>query len=99
MTKTDCKFKGIGISDGVASGKLCLFNRNIIHDTVNYITDTNAEIEKWINAVSRACEQLCELSELSRSMAGEGIASLFEAHVVMLGDIDFGDRVSELIIK
>ncbi len=90
---------GTGISKGIVSGRLCFFNRCSRVKPTYRITDINAELEKWINAVSIACEQLCELADKARKVAGEGIAELFEAHVGMLGDIDFGDRVSELIIS
>ncbi len=104
MTKnnnlSDTKYlKGVGISEGIVSGRLCFFNRCNRDKPIYHITDTNAEIDKWVNAVSIACEQLCKLSDKTKSLAGEEIAELFLAHVGMLEDIDFGDRVSELIIS
>jgi len=89
--------KGIGISGGVATGRLCYFTRYTFDNMPETSDDPNREIDKWINAVTTACEQLGRLSDVTKRRAGAGMAALFEAHLVMLSDVEFGDRVSEFI--
>ena len=91
--------KGIGISHGVATGRLCYFQRYTFDNMPEISATPEIEMEKWINAASTACEQISRLSDITRKKAGAGMSALFESHLIMLGDIDFCDRVSELIIS
>lgn len=90
-------FKGTGISDGIATGRLCYFTRYTFDNMPARSDFPEREIDKWINAVTVSCEQLVVLSRITKRYAGSGMAALFEAHLGMLADVEFGDRVSELI--
>ena len=90
-------FKGTGVSDGIATGRLCYFTRYTFDNMPAKSDMPEKEIDKWINAVTIACEQLVTLSRITKRYAGSGMAALFEAHLGMLADVEFGDRVSELI--
>lgn len=93
------RLKGTGVSGGVATGRLCYFARYTFDNMPALSEHPDREIEKWINAVTIASEQLEHLSRVTKYYAGAGMAALFEAHLGMLSDVEFGDRVSELIFS
>lgn len=91
--------QGTGVSSGIATGKLKFYKRN---DSVfsNYtVQDTDIEIKRWQMAATKAQSELEVLAEKTRKEAGEEAAMLFETHRLMLEDLDYTDRITDLILN
>ncbi len=89
--------KGTGVSSGIAAGPLHFYKMSANNSEVRKVTDTDAEISRWKSASEKAVSQLDVLAEKARKEAGDEAASLFETHQLMLDDMDYTDRISELI--
>lgn len=89
--------QGKGVSGGVANGPLCFYQRGA-HDIAKHeITDTEAEKQRFESARQTAMEQLKELYEKALAEVGEEGAELFEAHQMMLDDLDYVEGIQDLI--
>ncbi len=91
--------QGTGVSPGIATGKLCYYKRSTDKTPDYIVKDTDAEIERLKNALAEAAKQLSLLAEKAREDAGEEAAMLFETHQLMLEDLDYTDRITDLIIN
>lgn len=89
--------QGKGVSGGVANGPLCFYRRGA-HDIAKHeIADTEAEKQRFESARQTAMEQLKELYEKALAEVGEEGAELFEAHQMMLDDLDYVEGIQDLI--
>ena len=89
--------QGKGVSGGVANGPLCFYHRGD-HDIAKHeIADTEAEKQRFESARQTAMEQLKALYEKALAEVGEEGAELFEAHQMMLDDLDYVEDIQDLI--
>ncbi len=89
--------QGKGVSGGVANGPLCFYQRGD-HDIAKHeIADTEAEKQRFESARQTAMEQLKALYEKALAEVGEEGAELFEAHQMMLDDLDYVEGIQDLI--
>ena len=89
--------QGKGVSGGVANGPLCLYRRGD-HDVAKHeVADTEAEKQRFESARQTAMEQLKALYEKALAEVGEEGAELFEAHQMMLDDLDYVEGIQDLI--
>ena len=89
--------QGKGVSGGVANGPLCFYQRGD-HDIVKHeVADTEAEKQRFESARQTAMEQLKALYEKALAEVGEEGAELFEAHQMMLDDLDYVEGIQDLI--
>ena len=89
--------QGKGVSGGVANGPLCFYRRGD-HDIAKHeIADTEAEKQRFESARQTAMEQLKALYEKAVAEVGEEGAELFEAHQMMLDDLDYVEGIQDLI--
>ncbi len=91
--------QGIGVSSGIAEGPIHYYKRTEKTAQRRTATDINEETERWKNASKTAYNQLGELAEKTRSEAGDEAAILFETHQLMLEDLDYTDRIMQLITE
>lgn len=91
--------QGTGVSPGIASGKLYYYKRNTSNVTEYTITDTDSELERFKTAVKQAYDELGILAQTAHEEAGDEAAMLFETHQLMLEDLDYTDRINDLIIN
>lgn len=89
--------QGTGVSNGIAAGVLIYYRRAEKKQAVEYCDDFSSELAKWHKAAKNACEQLSELAEKTRAEIGDEAAELFETHQLMLEDLDYMDRINQLI--
>lgn len=90
---------GKGVSPGVATGPLRFYRRKsskIPRKTIEK-AQIKAEIDRFMSARQTAQEQLKQLAEKSKRQAGETATDLFEAHSLMLEDLDFMEGVRNKI--
>lgn len=91
------KLQGISASAGSAVGILYYmdFERPSVHKTG--IRDAEAEVECFRTAQSQAVAELERLSAQAVQKAGAQEAEIFELHVMLAQDMDFTDRVEQII--
>lgn len=89
--------QGKGVSGGVANGPLCFYQRGDHNIAKHEIADTEAEKQRFESARQTAMEQLKALYEKALAEVGEEGAELFEAHQMMLDDLDYVEGIQDLI--
>lgn len=88
---------GKGVSKGVAAGPISFYRRPSGEILRRSVTDTAAELARFHDACETAKEQLGVLHDKALAEAGEDAAMLFEAHQMMLDDLDFVESIEGLI--
>lgn len=88
---------GKGVSKGVAAGPISFYRRPSGEILRRSVTDTAAELVRFHDACETAKEQLGVLHDKALAEAGEDAAMLFEAHQMMLDDLDFVESIEGLI--
>ena len=88
---------GKGVSKGVAAGSISFYRRPSGEIPRRSVTDTAAELARFHDACETAKKQLGVLHDKALAEAGEDAAMLFEAHQMMLDDLDFVESIEGLI--
>lgn len=88
---------GKGVSKGVAAGPISFYRRASGVIPRHEVSDTAAELERFRTARETAKEQLAKLYDKALAEAGEDAAMLFEAHQMMLEDLDFVESIEGMI--
>ena len=88
---------GKGVSKGVAAGPISFYRRASGVIPRHEASDTAAELERFRAARETAKEQLAKLYDKALAEAGEEAAMLFEAHQMMLDDLDFVESIEGMI--
>lgn len=88
---------GKGVSKGVAAGPISFYRRASGAIPRHEVSDTAAELERFRAARETAKEQLAKLYDKALAEAGEDAAMLFEAHQMMLEDLDFVESIEGMI--
>ncbi len=88
---------GKGVSKGVAAGPISFYRRPSGEIPRRSVSDTAAELARFHDACETAKEQLGVLHDKALAEAGEDAAMLFEAHQMMLDDLDFVESIEGLI--
>ena len=91
--------QGLGVSDGIAIGRaVCLQTRVIeVYRFPIADADLEAEIARLREAVHRTEVEITNTRRNVGSDLGEELASIFDAHVLMLADSSFIERIVERI--
>ena len=89
--------KGTGVSAGIAEGTVFCYKRASASAETKRADGPKTELERWKNASDKAAAQLDTLAEKTRTEIGDEAAMLFETHRMMLDDLDYTDRITELI--
>lgn len=88
---------GKGVSKGAAAGPISFYRRASGVIPRHEVSDTAAELERFRTARETAKEQLAKLYDKALAEAGEDAAMLFEAHQMMLDDLDFVESIEGMI--
>lgn len=88
---------GKGVSKGVAAGPISFYRRASGVIPRHEVSDTAAELERFRAARETAKKQLAKLYDKALAEAGEDAAMLFEAHQMMLDDLDFVESIEGMI--
>ena len=88
---------GKGVSKGVEAGPISFYRRASGVIPRHEVSDTAAELERFRAARETAKEQLAKLYDKALAEAGEDAAMLFEAHQMMLDDLDFVESIEGMI--
>ncbi len=89
--------EGKGVSKGVAEGPLYFYQRGGKEIVRTQVEDTEAEAARFEQARQTAMTQLQELYDKAVEEVGEEGAALFEAHQMMLDDMDYVEGIQDAI--
>ncbi len=89
--------KGIGVSPGIAIGKLHFPKERVIDYPLEYTDDVEKEVIRFESGRALAVTQLGELAVITANSLGKQNSLLFEIHQMMLEDLDYCDTVKETI--
>ncbi|RPI81268.1 MAG: phosphoenolpyruvate--protein phosphotransferase [Chloroflexi bacterium] len=92
-------FSGIAASRGIAFGPIFHFRQSEVIITRNTVSDTQAEWERFLEALGIAKVQLQAIYETAREELGEEQAAIFEAHQMVLDDPDLLDAVHRMVFE
>ena len=90
-------FNGIGASPGIVSGKAFVKKSPHIEVKKTSIVNINQELTKLDAAISKTREQIAELREYTLNTLGEAEAKIFEAHLMILDDPEFLEKIKQKI--
>ncbi len=78
--------KGIGASEGIGIGKVMIIEDNSLEYTPKTVSDTNAELKRFRDAVDAFCDETMEQAEAVKKSAGEKEAEILMGHIYMMKD-------------
>lgn len=85
---------GIAASKGYAIGKVVIKSGQEIKISDELISDITAEKEKFASAAQKSKEQLENLRKQAAASIGEEQARVFDAHIMLLEDIELNDAIA-----
>ncbi len=89
--------KGIGASEGYGIGKVMLVEEHSLEYTPKVVTDTEAEIKRYKDAVDTFVQQTMEQAEALKSSAGEKEAEIMQGHIAIIMDPFMGGEIEKLV--
>ena len=90
---------GKSILNGIAIGKIKIYKAPKHEIPMELITDVQAELDRFEDAVQKVIDQQTVLYEKAKVSAGEDSAAIFEVHAMMMQDDDLLDAAREIISK
>ena len=91
------KFTGKSVFKGVAMGNVVVLDKKDKPVVREKITDTDSEVARVDVAVAEGIKQLGVLYDKALKEVGEASAAIFEAHQMMIEDIDYNDSIKNII--
>ena len=88
---------GTAASEGIGIGRVMLIEEHSLEYKNITVKDTDAEIERFRNAVTLFCDNTTAQAELLRKSAGEKEAEILEGHMQMLRDPYLCSEIEKLI--
>ena len=89
--------KGLGVSNGYSKAKAFVLKKVNIEIEHRYVNDVDAEMERLNNAIELSVAQIEKLRDESVKRIGEKNAEIFDAHLMMISDDTFKDRIKYFI--
>ncbi|OEJ14080.1 phosphoenolpyruvate--protein phosphotransferase [Brachyspira hampsonii] len=91
------RITGIGVSPGIAIGKVYLFFKKDIVISKCPCKDVDTEKAKLLEARNKTKEQLIKIRETTAKKVSEEKAEIFDAHITLLEDEDLLEEVNNII--
>lgn len=91
--------KGNPVSGGIAFGKILIFKKDDSKVVRKHVENTDAEIERYTAAKSKAMDELELLYYKADREIGRAEAEIFSIHRMMLEDTDYSQSVENIIKK
>lgn len=89
--------KGMGVSDGIGIGKVLLIEEHSLEYTPKTVTDTQAEIKRFNEAVNVFCKNTEKQAEALKVSAGEKEAEIMLGHISIIKDPYLLGEIEKLI--
>ncbi len=95
------KKRGIGVSPGIAIGRIITVNRNLDMTIKLKLKESEVEkeIQKYLKALNKARHEIEMLEEKAKKIFPSEIATVFHAHLLIIEDDIFKEEVPEIIRK
>lgn len=88
---------GTAASEGIGIGKVMLIEEHSLEYTPKTVTDTEAESERYKNAVEAFCNNTMAQAENLRKSAGDKEAEILEGHIQIIKDPYLSGEIEKLI--
>ena len=89
--------KGIGASDGIGIGRAMIIVEQSLDYTPKQITDVDAELQRYRDAVEEFCDNTMEQADSIRKSTGEKEAEILLGHIAIIRDPFMGGEIENLI--
>lgn len=90
-------FKGTAASDGIGIGNVMIIEEHALSYSPKAVTDTDAETQRYTDAVNTFCENTAAKADALRKSAGEKEAEILEGHIQILKDPYLNGEIEKLI--
>lgn len=90
-------FKGTAASDGIGIGNVMIIEEHALSYSPQAVTDTDAEFQRYTDAVNAFCENTAAKADALRKSAGEKEAEILEGHIQILKDPYLNGEIEKLI--
>lgn len=90
-------FKGTAASDGIGIGNVMIIEEHALSYSPQTVTDTDAETQRYTDAVNTFCENTTAKADALRKSAGEKEAEILEGHIQILKDPYLNSEIEKLI--
>lgn len=91
-------FAGKSICEGIAIGKLAVYKKKAAEAVCTRVTDTQAEVKRFIEAKEQAKRELSSLCERAAAEIGKEEAKIFEVYQMVLDDLDYTESITDMIL-
>lgn len=88
---------GTAASDGIGIGRVMLVEEHSLEYTPKTVIDTEAELQRFKNAVALFCDNTEAQAENLRTTAGDKEAEILEGHIQMIKDPYLSGEIEKLI--
>ena len=89
--------KGIGASEGIGVGRVMIIAEQTLEYTPKEITDVEAELARYRDAVDKFCDNTMEQADAIRKSTGDKEAEILEGHIAIIRDPFMGGEIENLI--
>ena len=89
---------GIAVSNGIAIGKVFKYERPMIKFK-KIKGETSEELAIFEHALKQTVKEIIRIKEKASKYLGEEELAIFDAHLMMVNDIDYCGRIKEYIIN
>ena len=90
-------FKGTAASDGIGIGNIIIIEEHALSYSPQAVTDTDAETQRYTDAVNTFCESTAAKADALRKSAGKKEAEILEGHIQILKDPYLNGEIEKLI--
>ena len=88
---------GTPASDGIGIGKVLIIEEHSLEYTPNTVEDTEAESQRFRNAVDEFCKNTLEQADNLRKSTGDKEAEILEGHIAIIKDPYLCGEIEKLI--
>ena len=88
---------GTPASDGIGIGKVLIIEEHSLEYTPKTVEDTDAELQRFRNAVDEFCNNTLEQAENLRKSTGDKEAEILEGHIAIIKDPYLCGEIEKLI--
>ena len=89
--------KGIGASEGIGIGRVMMVAEQSLDYVPKDVTDVDAELERFRNAVDEFCNTTTEQADAIRKSTGDKEAEILLGHITMIRDPFMNGEIENLI--
>lgn len=90
-------YQGKSVYGGIAIGKIKIWKKADSIIKCYHVKDADKEFSRFLEAKSKAINQLSVLRQQAIEKVGSESAAIFEIHAMMLDDADFTDSIENMI--